>query len=168
MQAMTVEPSRTLAEPTRDHPTTDAEREQREDRYHRRYAAVMADKNIDPKLRALYLSRDLWTKPQVGAALKVDPARIWRLRNPAAETGPGRHPAKLPAPVEWEKTSKGQYEPLYESGEIWEWAVQAGQQKWDPRTRTLKRSENGFTGAGRAREVSAPVPSPRRRTNPSK
>lgn len=122
----------------------------REERYQRRRARLYADTNLDPRLRRLFLDRELWGTAEIMAFLDlVQKARMSVLRKTSRIYGTEPHPGVLPTMDAALSDSDARPRPAIEAGRVREWAFDDHRVIWNSETGELER--NPVWRAGRRR-----------------
>lgn len=117
----------------------------REVRYQLRYARIMADPNLDPRLKEWFLDREIWNTDRTADECGWGKSNVWDLRRVTDEYGP-QHPGSF-CDLDNEP---GTAESGAEAGRVREWAEKRGSHLTDPDTGKLEKRPPMRHGRGRA------------------
>lgn len=127
----------------------------REERFQGRRARIEADRNLDPRIKAFYLDREIWDNQRCAKELGIGATRVSMLRTSLRKkTREHPHPAMLPERDTVEGVRAGRELPGVEAGRVREWAVQRGTHDIDLKTGTLIRREVPTHGRPRSERPS--------------
>ncbi len=123
----------------------------REERFQARRARIEADAALDPRIKALYLDREIWDNQRCATELGVGATRVSMMRTGIRKRTRERpHPALLPDRDTVEGVRAGHELDGIEAGRIREWAVMRGTHDLNPKNGKLIRREVPTHGRPRA------------------
>jgi hypothetical protein len=113
----------------------------RDQRFRQRKARIESDPDLDPRIAALYLDREIWDSARCATELGIGKHRISELRGGRATTRrEPPHPAAFPEMDAVMGYVAGVPSPGFEGGRIREWAVQRGTHMLNPVTGKLAKT----------------------------